>query len=451
MALFKSLNREQKEAVGLLQVGTFLEYFDFMLYVHMAVVLDEIFFPQTDPHTTSLLTAFAFCSTWVFRPFGALLFGWIGDNIGRKTTVIMTTAMMAVSCMIMANLPTYAQIGVSAAWIVTVCRIVQGLSSMGEKVGAEIYISEITSPPASYAAVSFIGAAAAVGAVAAVGVAVLTTHFGFNWRVAFWIGAGIAVVGSVARTRLRETPEFVDMRRKFKLLIEKYEKTNSKKEKEIRKTVSDLRMEKIPRATLLGYFLSQCGWPISFYLGYMYFNATLKTVYGYTSEDIIIHNFVLTIMQVLQAFIWAFVSFRVHPLKILRIKGTIFLPLILLIPVCLFYKVGFLSILLLQSLILFFNIGMNPAEYVFIKQLPVYKRFTASGLIYALGRASTYIVTSFGVVYLTSWFGAFGTLILTLPLCLGFFWSLNHFEKLEGLRPDKSSNPDLGVKYSKAA
>jgi len=451
LAFLKSLNREQKEAVGLLQVGTFLEYFDFMLYVHMAVVLDEIFFPQTDPHTTSLLTAFAFCSTWVFRPFGALLFGWIGDNIGRKTTVIMTTAMMAVSCMIMANLPTYAQIGVSAAWIVTVCRIVQGLSSMGEKVGAEIYISEITSPPASYAAVSFIGAAAAVGAVAAVGVAVLTTHFGFNWRVAFWIGAGIAVVGSVARTRLRETPEFVDMRRKFKLLIEKYEKTNSKKEKEIRKTVSDLRMKKIPRATLLGYFLSQCGWPISFYLGYIYFNATLKTVYCYTSEDIIIHNFVLTIMQVLQAFIWAFVSFRVHPLKILRIKGTVFLPLILLIPVCLFYKVGFLSILLLQSLILFFNIGMNPAEYVFIKQLPVYKRFTASGLIYALGRASTYIVTSFGVVYLTSWFGAFGTLILTLPLCLGFFWSLNHFEKLEGLRPDKSSNPDLGVEYGKAA
>ena len=133
--LFSSLRREQREAVGLLQIGTFLEYFDLMLYVHMAVLLNDLFFPKTDPHTASLIAAFAFCSTYVLRPFGALLFGWIGDNIGRKTTVIITTMMMAVSCLIMANLPTYSQIGISAAWIVTICRLIQGLSSMGEAVG----------------------------------------------------------------------------------------------------------------------------------------------------------------------------------------------------------------------------------------------------------------------------------------------------------------------------
>lgn len=116
MGILSSLNREQKEAVGLLQIGTFLEYFDLMLYVHMAVLLNELFFPKTDPHTASLITAFAFCSTYVLRPFGALIFGWIGDNIGRKSTVIITTTMMAISCMLMANLPTYAQIGISAAF-----------------------------------------------------------------------------------------------------------------------------------------------------------------------------------------------------------------------------------------------------------------------------------------------------------------------------------------------
>ncbi len=128
-----SLTREQKEAVGLLSIGTFLEYFDLMLYVHMAVLLNEIFFETTDSHTASLMAAFAFCSTYVFRPIGALVFGWLGDNIGRKSTVIITTFMMAVSCLVMANLPTYTQIGVAAAWIVTICRIVQGISSMGEK------------------------------------------------------------------------------------------------------------------------------------------------------------------------------------------------------------------------------------------------------------------------------------------------------------------------------
>ena len=104
--IFSSLNREQKEAIGLLQIGTFLEYFDLMLYVHMAVLLNELFFPATDPQTAAVLAAFTFCATYVLRPIGALLFGWIGDNIGRKSTIILTTVMMSVSCIVMANLPT---------------------------------------------------------------------------------------------------------------------------------------------------------------------------------------------------------------------------------------------------------------------------------------------------------------------------------------------------------
>src|SRR5476649_1881276 len=143
MALFSSLNREQREAIGLLQIGTFLEYFDLMLYIHMVVLLNELFFPKTDPHTASLLAALAFCSTFVMRPIGELIFGWVGDNIGRKSTIIITTVMMSCSCLLMANLPTYAQIGISAAWIVTLCRIIQGMSSMGEIIGAQIYVTEM--------------------------------------------------------------------------------------------------------------------------------------------------------------------------------------------------------------------------------------------------------------------------------------------------------------------
>src|SRR3954471_19812504 len=88
--IMSSLNREQKEAVGLLSIGTFLEYFDLMLYVHMAVILNELFFPKTDPAIATLISSAAFCTTYFFRPIGALIFGWIGDNIGRKVTVLMT-------------------------------------------------------------------------------------------------------------------------------------------------------------------------------------------------------------------------------------------------------------------------------------------------------------------------------------------------------------------------
>ena len=76
-----------------------------MLFVHMEVILNELFFPKYDAFTNSLLSAFAF-STFALKPVGAILFGYIGDKVGRKHTVILTTIIMAISCLIMANVPT---------------------------------------------------------------------------------------------------------------------------------------------------------------------------------------------------------------------------------------------------------------------------------------------------------------------------------------------------------
>ena len=428
MSILGSLGRNQREAMGLLQIGTFLEYFDLYLFVHMAVLLNELFFPAADPHTAALVTAFAFCSTYVLRPFGALLFGWIGDNIGRKSTVIITTMMMSISCIIMANLPTYAEVGIVATWIVTVCRIVQGLSSMGEIIGAQVYISEITKPPVGYAAVSFINVASGVGGMGALGIAALTTLHGFNWRIAFWIGACIAVIGSIARTRLRETPEFL-------------QKKNSPRRLQ----------ERTPYSTLLGFFFVQCGWPLCFYLAYFYFNPILKQRFGYSPQDIIFHNFVLTAFLVLRGIILATMSYYINPLRILKFNAYVSLTLMILLPVWASMSTSLSYIFLLQVLILIFGLNEFPAQYIFIKSLAIHRRFTASSLIYASSRALTYICTSFGVVYLTEFFGHWGLLIITIPLCLFFLMSIRHFEKLEGLRPDKSLRNKDDVLHSQAA
>ena len=166
MGILSSLSREQKIAIGLLQMGTFLEYFDLMLYVYMTVILNDIFFPKTDPHTASLLASFVFCSTFVFIPIGALLFGWVGDNIGRKSTIIITTMMMSLSCLVMANLPTYEQVGIAAAWGVMLCRISQGMSSLGEIVGAQIYVTESVLRSTVFPAVGLIVVTATLGGMA---------------------------------------------------------------------------------------------------------------------------------------------------------------------------------------------------------------------------------------------------------------------------------------------
>ena len=237
MSLWSSLTKSQKESIGLLQIGTFLEYFDLMLYVHMAVLLNELFFPKTDPHTAALVSAFAFCSTFVLRPFGALIFGWLGDNIGRKSTVIITTMLMALSSLVMANLPTYAQIGITAAWVITICRMVQGVASLGEIVGAEVYLTETIKKPHCYPFVSFIAVSSVAGTVMALLIASLFTSFEMSWRIAFWIGSGVAAIGSVARTRLRETPEFADMTRRMKELSI----TTSKKDNATAKNYSEVQ------------------------------------------------------------------------------------------------------------------------------------------------------------------------------------------------------------------
>jgi len=434
VSLFSDLGREQKEAIGLLQIGTFLEYFDLMLYVHMAVLLNELFFPKTDPHTAALLSAFAFCSTYVLRPFGALIFGHIGDTMGRKSTVITTTVMMAVSCLMMSLLPTYAQIGISAAWLVTICRIFQGLSSMGEIIGAEIYVTEITKPPVQYPAVCMISVASSLGAVAALGMSSLIISTGISWRMAFLMGALVAIVGSVARTRLRETPEFVDMKKRLSHETAKLklnQEGDAAEIAQIKKQIRKWGKEKIDKKTIGAYIIVQCGWPLSFYLAYMYFNPLLKTTYGYSAEDILFHNFLLSILLCVINACLGLLSYKIHPLKILKVRSTVFLLLVVLLPFILSFSTHSFHLFLLQSLLLVAAVGAHPADSVFLTHFPVLKRFTAASFIYAVSRALIYVVTSFGLVYLTKWFGCYGVWAIALPITLSFLWGLSHFEKLE--------------------
>lgn len=250
------LNAKQKEALGLLSIETILEYFDLMLYVHMAVLLNELFFPKTDPHTAALISAFAFCTTFVFRPIGALIFGWFGDNIGRKATVVITTFMMAVSCVIMANLPTYQQIGITAAWLVTLCRIIQGMTSMGEIIGAILYCTETIKHPEQFPAVVVLTFFVAFGGTCALSVATFVTSYGFNWRMGFWIGAGVALVGVVVRTALRETPDFIAAKGKLKI--------DSKNPSELMKQYNHIN-EKVSKKTVFFALLVECPVPINFY------------------------------------------------------------------------------------------------------------------------------------------------------------------------------------------
>ncbi len=425
-----SLKHSQKEAIGLLQVGTFLEYFDLMLYVHMAVLLNELFFPKTDPHTATLLSAFAFCSTFVLRPFGALIFGYLGDQFGRKSTVILTTMLMAMSCVIMANLPTYAQIGISAAWVVTICRMIQGVASLGEIVGAELYLTESLPLPIRYPYVALIAVSSVLGTVMALIIASIFTSFEMNWRIAFWVGSCIAAIGSVARTRLRETPEFVDMKLRIKKSLEASTKKEIAQAKKLMRTAASFAHKKENQKSASMFFLIQCAWPICFYFAYVYCSNLLKSI-GYTAEEIIHQNLAVTLVQLLSLTSVSILSYWFHPLKILKTKLFLFALFIIVCPFILKYAPNPLGIFFLQAITVAFAPDSAPAVPVFLVHLPTFKRFTYASFTYAISRACMYIVTSFGLIYLTTWFSHWGLWLVFIPSIVGFFLGVRYFEKLE--------------------
>ncbi|WP_341749379.1 MFS transporter [Candidatus Tisiphia endosymbiont of Sialis lutaria] len=418
-----SFKKEQKEAVGLLSIGTFLEYFDLMIYVHMAGLLNELFCEPTDIHTNSLMLAFSFCATFVFRPIGALIFGWVGDNIGRKSTIIITTFMMALSCIVMANLPTYAQIGSAAVWVMTICRAIQGISSMGEIVGAELYVTEMLNPPIQYASVGLMGACASLGTLAALGIASLVTSNILNWRVAFWIGAAVALIGSVARTKLREAPDFADAKRRIQKI---FERTNT----DTRILDQLAWQEKVNKKTVIALFLLQCALPLCFYFTYIHCSNILKTSFAYTMFEVINHNFIVCLMELLTLLILSYLSLKVSPLLIIKIILLIFSIFMIFCPYLLNNLNSPHQLFLIQFVVVLFEKCISPATPIFLKSFPVFKRFTCASITFAASRTLMYVISSFGFVYLTEYFGNWGIWFIMIPTIIGFAYGLLYFEKL---------------------
>ncbi|OJW73494.1 MAG: MFS transporter [Candidatus Amoebophilus sp. 36-38] len=426
MWIFTHLDKELKQAIRLLSLGTFLEYFDLFLYAHMAVLLNDLFFPPADAHAQSLLTAFAFCSSFIFRPIGAMLFGYIGDTYGRKVTVVITTFMMAITCLIMANAPTYSQIGIAAAWIITACRILQGMSSMGEIVGAQLFLTEATPLPVRFPVVGLINVFADMGATLAIGIAALATSYEFNWRIAFWIGATVAIIGSLARTKLRETPEFADARKRLKNVADRTkENLTAIKER-------PFYNQPINPKTALAYFLMRCGGPTFLYFAFFYSASILKIKFDYSPHQILLHNLFLSVIQM---FGWSvlrtYLSAKIHPLKILSFVCMITSIFIPFLPWLLNHIVAPWQLFVIQVFIVIIQPTDLPGLPIFFKNFPVFKRFSYASFLYAIAGAIVFSATSFGFTYLITWFGYWGLLILMVPVLIGYGYGLQHFIKLE--------------------
>lgn len=421
------LTKQQKETIGLLSIGTFLEYFDLMLYVHMAVVLNELFFPKDDPVAYQLLTSFTFASTFILRPIGGLIIGWIGDQVGRKATIFITTFIMAASCATMASIGTYAEIGITASIVMIICRVMQGFSSLGEIMGASLYLSETMRSTNKYVACGMLGIAYRIGVLVALCVALLAVSTNLNWRFAFWIGAVIALIGVFARVRLRETPEFVDFKRRMKNRAEQVGQDIKIMENSL------VYKEKIDKKAMLACILVIPIIAISIYVPYVYLGGFMKDSLGLSSAEVISQNLKACIGAIFIDIAIVYFVKRYHPLVITKVTISIFTMLLLFIPHWLHNTTDLFSLFIIQ-LILFLP-GCNAfgtlEMSVWFRHFPVVKRFIVGATTYGIGTAFGYTIVSFGLKPLTDYFGYYGLWVLYFPILVGFFYGMNYVKKLE--------------------
>jgi hypothetical protein len=299
---------------------------------------------------------------------------------------------------------------------------------MGEIIGAEIYLTEIINKTYKYkySVVSILAFFAAVGSMAALGIANLTTSFGFSWRMGFWFGAGVAMIGVVARTTLKETKEFADA----KFIITKHLQINNQQTTILQN--DPIWEEKVNKTALLAYFFMNCGWPVCFYIAYIYCGDILKNSFGYTSTQVIQNNFIVSIIQLIGVFLFrVYLSRIVYPLNILKKILVIFSVFIIFFPQLLTNIQDPSFILVLQSFIMVFALDIMPAEAILYSHFPVFKRFTSTSITYSISRVVVYVTTSFGLVYLSEYFGYYGCLIIIVPIIFGYTFGLFYFEKLE--------------------
>jgi MFS family permease len=210
--------------IGASSVGTLIEWYDFYLYGVLAVFFSKHFFsPTLDPNLALILSLFVFWTGFLVRPFGAIVFGHLGDLIGRKFTFMLTLLLMGASTFVVGLLPGYDAIGVLAPVLLVAMRVLQGLALGGEYGGAATYIAEHSPDGKRGFYTSWIQTTATLGIVLAL-LVILVCRLGFGeqafgdwgWRVPFLISAVLVGLSIYIRLKLEESPLFARLKEQGK-------------------------------------------------------------------------------------------------------------------------------------------------------------------------------------------------------------------------------------------
>ena len=215
----RPMTPEERKVIFASSLGTVFEWYDFYLYGSLAAIIAKQFFSGLDEGSAFIFALLAFAAGFIVRPFGALVFGRLGDMIGRKYTFLVTILIMGLSTFIVGILPTYASIGVAAPVILICLRLLQGLALGGEYGGAATYVAEHAPDGKRGAYTSWIQTTATLGLFLSLMVILGTrTAIGeaafadWGWRVPFIVSILLLGVSVYIRLSMNESPAFAKMK-----------------------------------------------------------------------------------------------------------------------------------------------------------------------------------------------------------------------------------------------
>ncbi|MES2871655.1 MAG: MFS transporter [Pseudomonadota bacterium] len=210
--------REERKIIFASSLGTVFEWYDFFLYGALATVLSKQFFAGVNDTTAFIFALMAFAAGFLVRPFGALVFGRLGDMIGRKYTFLMTIILMGLSTFAVGLLPTYTSIGIAAPIMLVLLRMLQGLALGGEYGGAATYVAEHAAPGKRGFNTSWIQSTATLGLLLSL-VVVLSCRYltgdqfeVWGWRLPFLLSIVLLGISTWIRMSMHESPAFVKMK-----------------------------------------------------------------------------------------------------------------------------------------------------------------------------------------------------------------------------------------------
>ena len=208
---------DERKVIFASSLGTVFEWYDFFVYGTLAPFVNKAFFSGLDPTAGYIATLLVFAAGFFVRPFGALVFGRLGDMIGRKYTFLVTIVIMGLSTAIIGVIPTYAQIGIAAPIILILLRVMQGLALGGEYGGAATYVAEHSPQDKRGAFTSWIQTTATLGLflslVIILAVKGMVSKEAFEdvwgwWRAPFILSIVLLVISVWIRLSMNESPAF---------------------------------------------------------------------------------------------------------------------------------------------------------------------------------------------------------------------------------------------------